>query len=266
MVDLEAYFARVGYAGESRPTLETLRTLHRLHPAAIPFESLDVWLGRPIRLEAAAVDAKLIHGGRGGYCFEQNSLLLRVLQAIGFEAEPLIARSRWNRAPNLLQARTHMALRVRLQEEWWLADVGFGGCMLTTPLRLADRAPQETAFEPRRLAPHGDDLRLEVLIGDDWRGVCDLVPAPQTLADMECANWFISTHPSSVFHKHIVVTRTLIDARYVLTDNQLAIRRPGRPTELRVLDARALERSLVEDFGLRPQPAWRPMIQAIASG
>jgi len=62
-----------------------------------------------------------------------------------------------------------------------------------------------------------------------------------------------------VFHKHIVVTRTLIDARCVL-------RRPGRPTELRVLDARALERSLVEDFGLRLQPAWRPMIQAIASG
>ncbi|MGA0599732.1 arylamine N-acetyltransferase family protein [Caulobacter sp. KR2-114] len=264
-MDLEAYFARVGYAGPGRPMLETLQTLHRLHPAAIPFETLDVWLGRPVRLEPHAVDAKLIHGRRGGYCFEQNSLFLRVLRAIGFEAEPLIARSRWNRSPDDVQARTHMALRVRADGAWWLADVGFGGCMQTAPLRLDARGPQQTAFEPRRLVGRGRELRQEVLIGDAWRPVCDLVAAPQAMADIECANWFISTHPSSAFRRHIVVARTLIDARYVLTDNHLAVRRPGQATQLRRLDADGLQRSLVEDFGLRPDPGWRPMIEAIAS-
>jgi len=275
MVDLEAYFARVGYAEAGEPTLETLATLQRLHPAAIPFETIDVWLGRTIDLSPAAVDAKLITGRRGGYCFEHNSLFLRVLTALGFTAEPLIARSRWGRSPEEVGARTHMALKVWIDGEAWLADVGFGGCMQTAPLRMDERGPQATAFEPRRLRPLGEapddgtsagDLRLEVLIGDDWRPVCDLSRQTQTAADLEAANWFISTHPGSNLRRHLVAARTLIEARYVLTDNRLAIRRAGRETVLKLLDAAGLERALTEDFGLRIRPEWRPMIQTVADG
>ncbi|MBS0409323.1 MAG: arylamine N-acetyltransferase [Proteobacteria bacterium] len=274
MVDLEAYFARIGYAEAAEPTFAALATLQRLHPAAIPFETIDVWLGRTVDLSPAAVDAKLIVGRRGGYCFEHNSLFLRVLRAMGFAAEPLIARSRWGRSPDDVQARTHMALRVWVEGEPWLADVGFGGCMQTAPLRLDERGPQATAFEPRRLRPleacddaagaAPGDLRLEALVGGDWRPVCDLVGQAQ--ADLEAANWFISTHPGSAFRRHLVVARTLIEARYVLTDNRLAIRRPGRETVLKLLDAAGLERALVEDFGLRIRPEWRPMIEAVADG
>jgi N-hydroxyarylamine O-acetyltransferase len=274
MVDLEAYFARVGFAEGGEPTLETLATLQRLHPAAIPFETIDVWLGRTVDLSPEAVDAKLIAARRGGYCFEHNSLFLRVLTALGFRAEPLIARSRWGRPPEMVEARTHMALRVWIDDEPWLADVGFGGCMQTAPLRMDAREPQPTAFEPRRLRPLADadavagpgDVRLEALVGGDWRPVCDLVAMSPAPADLEAANWYISTHPASAFRRHLVVARTLIEARYVLTDNRLAIRRPGRETVLKMLDAAGLERSLTEDFGLRIRPEWRPMILAVADG
>ena len=95
MIDLDAYFARIGYDGPRTPTLETLRALHLLHPAAIAFEAIDVLLDRGIDLDPAAVDAKLITAGRGGYCYEQNGLFKRVLTALGFEVEGLIARVQW---------------------------------------------------------------------------------------------------------------------------------------------------------------------------
>ena len=73
-----------------RADLDTLRALTELHPAAIPFEAIDVFLRRPVDLSPAAIQAKLIDGGRGGYCFEQNGLLKRVLGALGFAVEGLI--------------------------------------------------------------------------------------------------------------------------------------------------------------------------------
>ncbi len=66
MTDLSAYFARIGHDGPTDPSLETLRALHALHPAAIPFEAIDVLLGRGVDISPDAVDAKLIHARRGG--------------------------------------------------------------------------------------------------------------------------------------------------------------------------------------------------------
>lgn len=264
LVDLDAYFARVGYAGPRTATLDTLRALHRLHPAAIPFETIDVRLGLGVSIDPAAVDAKLIAGGRGGYCFEQNSLFMRVLTALGFKVEALIARSLWGRPPEDVQARTHMALRVRCDGSDWLADVGFGGCMLTSPLRMDLRDAQGTAFEQRRLAPVAGELRLETLIGEAWLPVCDLVLAPQRFADLEAANWFVSTHPASGFRKTLVVTRTEARTRWLLADNRLTIRRVGEETERRELCADELERSLAQDFNLAVQPRWRGLLEEVA--
>ena len=94
-IDLDAYCARIGYTGPREATLDTLRALHELHPAAIPFEAVDVLLGRGVDLAPEAIDAKMIVAGRGGYCFEQNSLLMRALTTIGFSVEGLSARVRW---------------------------------------------------------------------------------------------------------------------------------------------------------------------------
>ncbi|MGH7057165.1 MAG: arylamine N-acetyltransferase, partial [Acetobacteraceae bacterium] len=81
--DLAAYFARIGYDGAREPTFATLAALHALHPAAIPFENLDSLLGRPVPLDLASLQAKLVGERRGGYCFEQNTLLAAVLGALG---------------------------------------------------------------------------------------------------------------------------------------------------------------------------------------
>jgi N-hydroxyarylamine O-acetyltransferase len=266
-VDLGAYFARVGYQGPCEPTLGVLRDLHRLHPAAIPFEAIDVLLGREIALDPATLQAKMIAGGRGGYCFEQNYLLRHVLRAIGFQVDGLIARSLLGRPLEDVRPRTHMALRVRLQDEDWLADVGFSAVTLTAPIRLASFAPQDTLFEPVRLRPIGAELRYEVLIGDEWRPVYDLVPAPQLDIDLQMSNWFVSTHPNSPFRQALVVSRTTPQVRHLLNHNRLTVRRPGHEPERRRLSAEEVETCLVRDFGLCAQPSWRPVIErAVVAG
>ena len=239
-----------------------LRALHRLHPAAMPFEAIDVLTGREIRLDPAALQAKMIFGGRGGYCFEQNGLFKLALQAIGFDVAGLIARSRWGRPLADVRARTHMALRVRIDGEDWLADVGYSSAMLTAPARLAERGPQETLHEPVRLTPVDDELRLEVLIAGEWRPIYDAVPRPQHDVDLAAANWFISTWPASPFRHALIVSRTTPQARYVLHENRLTIRRPGRASERLRLSSGEMVRLLGQDFGLAVEPAWRPVLDA----
>ncbi|WP_144037898.1 arylamine N-acetyltransferase, partial [Sphingopyxis sp. KK2] len=113
LVDLPRYCSRIGYDGSLVPTWEVLAALQAAHIAAIPFEALDPLTGKGVDLDPAAVDAKLIDARRGGYCFEQNSLFLRVLRAIGFDAEGRIARVRWMQPDDAPPTpRTHQMTRV----------------------------------------------------------------------------------------------------------------------------------------------------------
>jgi N-hydroxyarylamine O-acetyltransferase len=267
-VDLDAYFARVGYDGPRTPTLETLRALHALHPAAIPFEAVDVLLGRGVDLAPAAVDAKLIAGRRGGYCFEHNSLFRRVLAALGFEVEGLIARVRWMAPPGApLGPRSHMALRVTLEGEPWWVDVGFGGCVLTEPLRLMMDEAQPTAHETFRLSRVDREVFLEADLSGVWTPVYLASPDPAAAADYESANWWTSTHPGSIFRNVLTVARTTPQARFALLNNRLTTRRPDGSTERRELDAEGVEQALAETFGLPVEEAWRPIYaRAVAAG
>src|SRR5215471_14344829 len=123
--DLPAYLRRIGYAGDLSPSRKTLDAVHLAHATHIPFENLDILLGRPIRLDLASLQAKLVAGRRGGYCFEQNALFAAVLEQLGFAVTRLAARVRF-RTDRVL-ARTHMTLRVDVDGVPLLADVGFGG-------------------------------------------------------------------------------------------------------------------------------------------
>ena len=93
-LDLPAYLARIALPAPPAPDAEGLAAVQRAHRLVIPFENLDIPLGRGISLDPDAVFDKLVTRGRGGYCFEQNQLFLRALHAMGFTARPLLARAR----------------------------------------------------------------------------------------------------------------------------------------------------------------------------
>jgi len=146
-IGLGAYFSRIGYLGVRTPALETLERIIARHTEAIPFENLNPLLRWPVRLDPASLEEKMVRGGRGGYCFEQNLLLKSALNALGYRVTGLAARVLWNVPEGAITPRTHMLLRVDMGERPFIVDVGFGGLTLTGVLRL-EPAPSN----PRRMS------------------------------------------------------------------------------------------------------------------
>jgi N-hydroxyarylamine O-acetyltransferase len=252
---LEAYLARIGYAGPRAPTLTTLRGIVAAHATSIPFENIDVLLGRGASLTEDALAEKLVTRQRGGYCFEHNTLLMRALAALGFAVEGLGARVLWGRADPSPGPRTHMLLRVTLAEGVYLADVGFGGGTLTAPIRFVAGIEQETPHERHRLVHRGDEIELQAQLDGDWTPLYHAATAAQSPIDYEVGNWFTSTHPNSLFVNNLLCARPAPDCRYALLNDRFTIRRGGAMPERRVLEnADALSEVLARDFHL-PIPA-----------
>jgi N-hydroxyarylamine O-acetyltransferase len=251
-IDLDAYLRRIDYRGATAPDLPTLRALVAAHAAAIPFENLNPWLGLPVDLEPAALERKLLHEGRGGYCFEQNLLLQAALRAIGFEVSALIARVLWRQADDAVTAQTHMLLRVDLDGDTRLVDVGFGSQTLTDALRLQADVEQPTPLESFRLVRMGGDWCMQSQVHDVWRSLYrfDLhTPYP---IDLVVANHYVSTYPGSRFTTHLVAARIEGDNRLSLLDREFTVRRPGHEPERHPLgDGVEVRRVLEERFGLR---------------
>jgi N-hydroxyarylamine O-acetyltransferase len=238
--------------------LDVLQALTAAHTQSIPFENLDVLLGRPIELDADALFRKLVLDRRGGYCFEQNGLFLHVLDALGFEAKPLSARVRLQRPRDFLPPRTHMLIRVELDGEIWLTDVGVGGASLTSAIRFRE-GEQTTPHEARRLVREGNDWFHQVRYDDTWHDVYELTSEEMPLIDRVVANWFTSTHPRSHFRDRLMVARALPDGRRLaLLNGELTIReRDGSAERQTIRSADDLLVVLEERFDLRFPPGTR---------
>src|SRR5262245_34969656 len=91
-MEIQAYLDRINYHGPREPTAEALRALHRAHMLAVPFENLDIRLGRPIVLGEAALYDKIVRRRRGGFCHELNGLFATLLRELGFDVTMLSAR------------------------------------------------------------------------------------------------------------------------------------------------------------------------------
>ena len=259
MTDLDAYFLRTGYTGSRAPTLETLSGIVLAHTRSIPFENLDVLLGRPILLDPAALLQKLVHDHRGGSCFEQTGLLLHVLEALGFDVVPISARVRIGRPLDVTPPRTHVFLRLEIDGVSWLADVGVGGMSPTAPLRLHTDAPQPTPHETRRIVCEGAMYYHQVLLGADWADVCEFTLETMPLIDREVASWFTSAHPRSHFRNRLLVALAGPPGhRLTVVDKEFSERGPSGVAQVSAIpDDDALLAILRERFGLAFEPGTR---------
>jgi len=253
MIDLDAYCARIGYDGPRTATLETLRELHNLHPQAIPFENLDPLLKRPVKLDPRSLQAKLVEGGRGGYCFEHNSLFANVLRQLGFKVQEGTARVRWSVPQGVKTPRTHCLLFVEAEGDDYLADVGFGGNVLTAPLQLSSRDAQKTPHEDFRLVDEEDDRVVqEAKINGSWTPLYAFDFSETHPGDYELSNWFTSAHPNSIFVNGLLGARSEPGKRYALRDNQLAVHTLNGGTQKQTLGSAAELRDALSDlFKLR---------------
>ncbi|HVS52027.1 MAG TPA: arylamine N-acetyltransferase [Opitutaceae bacterium] len=249
--DLESYFARLGYTGPRTPTLATLRALQFAHVCAVPFENLDVLLGRGIRIDLPSIEEKIVRQKRGGYCFEQNTLFAAVLRALGFAVTPLSARVRWQVPADVGTPLTHMLLLVEAEGRRFIADVGFGSMSLTGPLLLDTEDEQPTPHEARRLVRRGPLVVHQARLGEEWSDVYQFTLEPQSPIDYELANWFTSTHPQSRFVQNLTAARVEPGLRHTILNHEFTTRHvDGRIAKRTLADADELLAVLAEYFHL----------------
>jgi N-hydroxyarylamine O-acetyltransferase len=254
-IRLDNYLTRIGYTGTIGPDLRTLAAIHTAHVNAIPFEGLDPLLRRPVKLDLASVQEKLVDSRRGGYCFEQNILMKAVLEAVGFKVTGLGGRVRWMSLPGSpLGPREHMVLKVDLPEGPYLADVGFGACVLDSPLQFTTDVEQRTAMGTYRLSEADGLFSLSAKQLDGWRVKYVFNLEPQIQSDYELGNWYTSTSPLVPFMNMLIMERVSSDKRYKLINRRFAIEaRDGQvAAECSINSADHLRELLDETFNVTP--------------
>jgi N-hydroxyarylamine O-acetyltransferase len=230
--DLASYLRRIRYDGPVEPTHSCLARLQMAHVCAIPFENLDVLLGRSIALDADSLQQKIVARRRGGYCFETNGLLLAALEAIGFQVKPLSARVRYQIDRSITPPATHLFARVDLDSEAWMVDTGVGGASPTAPIRLSLLdTPQPSPHEPRRIiaVQQGEYPRFihQARFGDDWIDVHEFTGQVMPDIDRSIANWWTSTHPDSKFRRNLFLALAHPDGSRISLQNEQFIHRRG---------------------------------------
>lgn len=265
---LDRYLARIGYDGPLQPDLETLTALHAAHVSAIPFEGLNPLLRYPVVLDLASLQQKLVEQRRGGYCYEQNAVLRAALWAIGFNVTGLGGRVRWNAPPDSpLGPKTHMLLKVDLPDGPYLADVGFGACMLDAPLRLVAGIEQSTAMGTYRLTEADGLLWLAAKRTGGWRTMYVFDLTPQLPSDYELGNWYTSTNPAVPFPTTLVMERVKDGRRYKLVNRHLIVEAcDGEQVSTRMLESAGELRQVLDETFNVASPVPVEQLYAIISG
>jgi N-hydroxyarylamine O-acetyltransferase len=248
-VDLDAYLRRIGYSGGLEPVPAVLEALHLAHATHIPFENLDILLKRPIRLDLASLQGKLVAGGRGGYCFEQNLLFAAVLERVGYSVTRLAARVHYRNQPKV--PRTHILLRVEADGAAWIADVGFGleGLLRPVPL-VAGQEARQFAWTYRVTEGDGE-WTLQSLRNGSWSELYSFTLEPCLPVDFEPANHYTATHPDSRFVRTLTAQLPTPEVRYRLRNRELVQDRGTTVTRRVLADDDELLAVLAQVFALR---------------
>lgn len=259
--DLDAYLGRIGWEGERRADLATLKGVHLAHLRGIPFENLDALRRTAPSLDPADLTAKLVHSRRGGYCYEHNTLLSLALETLGFRVTRLAARVVVGAETIESRPRTHMALLVEVpgDAQPYLADVGFGAIgALLEPVPLTVGAEFRDAGRRHRLVhvPHRGPLELWVLQAYEertgsWAGQYAFTLEPFEKPDFEVINWHIGTNPRSPFTQSLYVQSVSAERHLLLHGSLLTeTRADGTVRERKVPDETEARRLLEEQFGI----------------
>ncbi|MFQ5671730.1 MAG: arylamine N-acetyltransferase [Nitrospinales bacterium] len=251
-LDVDAYLRRIGFEGRPHPSLETLEKLHLGHAFHIPFENLDIRLGRKISLDPQALFDKLIVNKRGGYCHEINTLFYYLLKQLGFSVELLMARVMLG--SEVIGPKLHQLLLVETGGERRIADPAFGGHCLLAPLPLATDVEERQFSEKFRLTAHptrGYILQSEIL--NQWLNLYSFNLTFHHPVDFMLPNYFSSTSPDSLFTQKMICAKPMPEGRVSLTDGELKIRRGGETVTRRLSEPEVVA-ALRDHFGIELPP------------
>jgi N-hydroxyarylamine O-acetyltransferase len=262
-MNVDAYLQRLGYHGPLAPNAETLRRLHLAHILSVPFENLDIHLGRPIILDEKSLYDKIVRQRRGGFCYELNGLFAALMRELGFVVSLHSGRVFDNGQPG--PEFDHLTLLVQLEERW-LADVGFGDSFREplrldvrprrarssrSPTRLDDPADQLQFGGAYRLIQAGDKYTMQrQLFGENWKPQYRFTLRPYQLADFTDMCHYHQTSPESHFTQKRICSRATPEGRITLSDMRLIITQNGQREEKSLTDQEEYATALHEYFGI----------------
>lgn len=251
-MDVDAYLRRIGYDGPRDASAGALRSLHRVHMLAVPFENLDIHLGRPIALDQAALFEKIVGRRRGGFCYELNGLFAALLRELGFGVTLLaaaVARGDGQFGPEF----DHMALLVEAPgqtPERWLADVGFGDSF-RAPLPLLERIEQrQEDGQVYRLERDGERWTMLGRAGAGWQAQYRFTLQPHDYAEYAEMCRYHQTSPESSFTRKRVCSLATPGGRITLSDLTLIVTERGERTERLLAGEQEHRATLRELFGI----------------
>ena len=246
-----AYLARIGVGVAQAPSLEALASLHEAHLLAVPFENLDISLGRPICLDRDALLAKVVGARRGGYCYELNGLFALLLRHLGY-AVALVSARVATAAGGLTDEYDHVALIVsggRLDGAV-LADVGFGEGFIT-PLPLLDGFERRERDKAVGLVQPGDTwVYRERREGERWRDCFVFTTTPHPLDDFAERNEWQQSSPESHFTRSRVASLLTPAGRVTLSGSRLITTTNGLREEAELPDEDRVRAALADHFGI----------------
>ena len=246
--DLDAYLARVAWQGSLEPTFDTLAGLTRAHMTRIPFENVDVLLGRGIRIDLDSITRKIVVEGRGGYCFEHGTLLQSALERVGFRVTAHAARV-LTVLPRHQAPRTHMFLCVETERGRFLVDPGFGGQAPLVPVPLQEGVDARDGLDRHRMVRHDDEWMLEAQIDSAMKPLWTSSLEPQYAVDFELANHWIATSPASPFTTRLMLRAVTSSGRTSVMNRDVTVLSAGKSEKYQLVDRKALRALLGEHFG-----------------
>jgi N-hydroxyarylamine O-acetyltransferase len=258
-LDLDAYLRRVGYDGPVSPTEATLNALYRAHLDHIRFENFGIFIDGGIRVDLESIQDKIVHRGRGGYCYEQAQLFGAVLERVGFTVARLLARV----GPDddgPARPRTHLTLRVQADNNVWLADIGFGSSP-PAPLsmrRYRSGGPQESEGWIYEVAPdedHGDQVwKLREYQAGEWVTLHRWDDTHVHPVDVALSNHYTATHPDSWFTRQPILVSRAPGAISSILGRSYTVTVPGHVKTRRDLSDTEFAEALTGEFGVRLSP------------
>lgn len=250
-MDARAYLRRIGIDEWLEPTAANLMRIQKAHLYSVPYENLDILLGRPIRLEKEALYEKIVVRRRGGYCFEVNELLGHLLRELGYGVTDLFGR--FLRGESGIPMRRHHVLMVKCADDDtpWLADVGVGTGSPTLPVRMTEGAELQDGVVTYRLMKRDFfGWVLEEYKKGEWGPVYSFTEEPNAPIDYLTASFWCEHAAESIFNKAAMVSLRTETGRRTIDGGEARIFDGNDVRVIALKDWAEKEKILREWFGI----------------